>query len=425
MTRKSLTTFVFAISAVFLLVAALHSFPRLSTRLFINSSPAAGAPSNEFNFHGEYGLYIKQRGNEIEVNWITQQEDSGYLQVLGESALLFKQTTNKSRAHSVRFDLKRRHQYVLKYGGVGNSQDQNATAIYRIDKRKRSPAAFDQVDSIFVVGDVHGKFNELTQLLGNANLINSSLRWTGGRAHLVMLGDLFDRGPDVTRVLWFLYGLEAQARQQGGFVHIVLGNHEIMTFVNDLRYLSEKESLLATLHRTDYAKLFNIDESVLGQWLASKPGLIKINDILFAHGGVVPNYASYSIQAFNDSLFSFMHEPAFARLLDEPIDNTQFSSALRKNRLEFFFSPISPFWFRGYVESDTLEKYLDAVLKRYGAQLHVVAHTPVETIKTFYNGKVIATDLQNAATEMLLLVRHEKKRYKRFKRDLYGKVSEL
>ena len=425
MTRKSSTTFVFAIIAVFPLVAALHSFPRLSTRLFIGSSPATGAPSREFNFHGEYGLYIKQLENEIEVNWITRKEDSGYLQIFGGGSLLYDHTTTKSRAHSVRFNRNRLNQYVLKYGGIENPEDRHTTTLYLNDKLKRSPATFNHVDSIFVVGDVHGKFDELTQLLMNANLINSSLRWVGRRAHLVLLGDLFDRGPDVTRVLWFLYDLDVQARQQGGFVHIVLGNHEIMTFVNDLRFLSEKERLVASWHRTAYAKMFDIHESVLGQWLASKPGIIKINDILFAHGGVVPNYAYYSIQAFNDSLFSYMHEPVFARLLDDPIDTTRFSPALWKNRLEFFFSPISPFWFRGYVESDTLEKYLDAVLKRFDAQLHVVAHTPVETIKKFYNGKVIATDLQNAATEILLLVRHEKKRHKRFKNDLYGKISEL
>ncbi len=417
MPRKSLTPFFFAIIAVFPLVAALHSFPRL----FISSSPVTGALSKEFNFYGEYGLYIKQHENEIEVNWITQKEDSGYLQIFGEGALLGDYSTNKSRSHSVRFDPQGLKQCELRYGGRENSEDRNTTTLYLNGKRKRSPATFNQVDSIFVVGDVHGKFEELTQLLRNANLIDSGRRWIGGRGHLVLLGDLFDRGPDVTRVLWFLYGLEAQARQQGGFVHIVLGNHEIMTFVNDLRYVSEKESLIAALHRTAYAKMFDIRESLLGRWLASKPGIIKINNVLFAHGGVVPNYTSYSIQAFNDSLFSYMHEPVFARLLDDPIDTTRFSRALQRNRLDFFFSPISPFWFRGYVLSDTLGKHLDAVLKRYGAQLHVIAHTPVETIKTFYNGKLIATNLQNAPTEMLLLV----KRHKRLKHDLSGKVSEL
>ena len=47
---------------------------------------------------------------------------------------------------------------------------------------------------------------------------------------MVFLGDLFDRGNDVVRTLWFIYRLEREARKQGGAIHVVLGNHEIMTF---------------------------------------------------------------------------------------------------------------------------------------------------------------------------------------------------
>ncbi|MFQ5633075.1 MAG: metallophosphoesterase, partial [bacterium] len=285
-------------------------------------------------------------------------------------------------------------------------------------------ARFSKADSIFVVGDVHGRFDELAQLLQNARVVDQDLRWRGGKKHLIMLGDLFDRGHDVTRLLWFLYRLEHEARRQKGYVHLVLGNHEIMTMANDLRYLSGKENLIAANYGTTYDRLFDVKVSLLGKWLGSKPAIIKIDKVLFAHGGVAPNYAHYAIDAYNDSVFTFLREPVFHDLVADSAVVARYDSVYYENRLRFFFGSLSPFWFRGYVQTDTLGAFLDGVLDRYDANLHVVAHTPVPTITALYDGKLIAVDLHNAATEMLLLVKDGRK-YKRFKYDLAGRVGEL
>ena len=74
-------------------------------------------------------------------------------------------------------------------------------------------------------------------------------------------------------------------------------------------------------------------------------------------------------------------------------------------RSGFIFEEESILWFRGYVESDTLTSALDAVLDEFRAEIHVVAHTPVSTLESRYDGKLLAVDLERAATEMLLLVR--------------------
>jgi len=47
---------------------------------------------------------------------------------------------------------------------------------------------------------------------------------------LVLVGDCVDRGQEVTQVLWLIYKLEIAAKNKGGSVHFVLGNHEIMNF---------------------------------------------------------------------------------------------------------------------------------------------------------------------------------------------------
>ncbi len=402
----------------------------LEPATIILSEPASGLPaqtgqSKEFHLHGEYGLFVRELPDSIEVNWITENADSGFLEVFVEGEVRHEAGTPLSRAHTAKVAKKNYRNMVLRYGGRQNPEDSNWTTIRLPKKKKKAKAVFNDVDSIFVVGDVHGRFIQLRQLLTNAGVIDKALNWTGGRAHLVLLGDLFDRGHDVTRLLWFLYNIEYQAQQRGGRVHLVLGNHEIMTIVDDLRYLSGKERLIADYHRTTYAKLFDIYESVLGKWLSTKPALLKINNVLFAHGGVTPNYAHYTVNSYNEALFSRMREPIFFDLLQDSVVTAQYDSETYENRLAFFFGNLSPFWFRGYVLSDTLGKYLKYVLTKFDANIHVVAHTPVKSIAERYNGDLIAVDLQDAATEMLLLVRHKRKSFKRFRYDINGRVTDL
>ncbi len=72
-------------------------------------------------------------------------------------------------------------------------------------------------------------------------------------------------------------------------------------------------------------------------------------------------------------------------------------------RIEILFGADGILWFRGYVTSDTLESQLDDVLEEFGTRIHVIAHTPLESIQARYDGKILAVDLERAATEMLLL----------------------
>ena len=161
------------------------------------------------------------------------------------------------------------------------------------------------------MGDVHREYDRLLGLLGNAGLVDPEGQWVGGRSHVVFLGDIFDRGADVTRTFWFLYGLERQARTAGGGAHLVLGNHETMIFTHDLRYVYQKEQLIANLHSASYPELYDIRHSVLGRWMAGRPVLMKVNEILLAHGGVMPGSSPRSVEAENDSMRTYMSEDLF------------------------------------------------------------------------------------------------------------------
>ena len=87
--------------------------------------------------------------------------------------------------------------------------------------------------------DVEGNFSALRKLLQANKIITEDFNWQFGKGHLVLIGDFFDRGEQVTELLWFIYSLEEKAKDAGGYVHFILGNHEIMNLSADLRYVNK------------------------------------------------------------------------------------------------------------------------------------------------------------------------------------------
>jgi hypothetical protein len=97
--------------------------------------------------------------------------------------------------------------------------------------------------AIWAFGDTHGAFGEFGDLLKQVGLVDGQLNWSGGKAHLVSTGDVLDRGPHPRKILDLMMKLEKQAEQAGGKFHLVLGNHEVMILIGDLRYVSDAEYL--------------------------------------------------------------------------------------------------------------------------------------------------------------------------------------
>ncbi len=383
-------------------------------------APIPGLPpvssAQEFRYEGEFGLFVRHVDDRLDVHWLTPEAAPGLLRVYLDGEVIQERTTSHTVAHLAEIELRKEvdddASIVLEYGSMDEPEQLYRTRVYLGPvERDRNPV-YEGVDSLYVVGDSHGEFDSLTTLLRNTGLIDAQLRWTGGSRQLVMLGDLMDRGHDVTRLLWFIYGLEREAAAAGGRVHTVLGNHEIMVMTQDLRYVSGKERQIAGLYQVDYSELFDPHTSVLGRWLASKPALIRIDDVLLSHGGVGPRFSRYGIEDYQDSLGAFIGEELFLRWEDDEflsalVQEATLDSAGFMRRWDFFRDPESVFWYRDLVATDTLEAYIESILKHFRSNLHVVGHTPRGMIEEFYEGRVIAVDMEAAATELLLLVRKE------------------
>ncbi len=96
---------------------------------------------------------------------------------------------------------------------------------------------------LLAVGDIHGDFDALVAILQESGVIDHQHHWTGGNATLVQTGDILDRGPKDRQVMDLLMALEKEAPKSGGRVIVLLGNHEMMNLMGDLRYVAPETYL--------------------------------------------------------------------------------------------------------------------------------------------------------------------------------------
>jgi len=370
-------------------------------------------------YDGTYSLYVSIDSG-MTINWITNLRQQGKAALKDKNDnTIEKITTETSRVHSFHLDERPDVNVRLEFGG----EESGIESVHLRPDFPREKGVFKGVDSVYLVGDVHGMYDNLVNLLSKAGVINSELKWQAGSAHLVFLGDQFDRGNDVTKALWFIHELEPQAEKQGGKVHLLLGNHEIMITTKDLRYLSRKEKALSIAYKVGYDYMYHPTKSYLGAWLTSKPSVIKIDGLILAHGGIVDLGTPY-IEEFNDQVYKYMQEDMYLDITKEHADSASYDPERWLKMKYFFYSDMSPFWHRGYVLSDTLGEQLDGMLRKYKSKVHIVGHTPLETITSRYKGKLITTDLNEKATELVLMKRKRNK-YERFKIDSEGQISKL
>lgn len=388
--------------------------PDGSTRSTTSGAPGTrGAPRpDSLRMEGEYGLYVGVDPDSLDVRWVTATTSPGFARVLSHGQVFDSALSPAATGHNVLLRRPHDSEVTLVYGSTTDTTDHHRTELFLKAPRADRNPVYDAPDSLYIIGDVHGEFDNLTGVLQNAGLIGSDLHWTGSHATVAIVGDLVDRGLDATKVLWFLYRLEREAHAGGGRLLTLLGNHEIMVMTNDLRYTRGKERLTATLEGMPYWKKLEPRRSLLGRWLASKPALARVGNVLLCHGGLSYAYADWSLRRFQDSLSRYLAGEVFRIWADstykpDPRRLVGIDSAAVMRRYDFFFGDSSVFWYRDYVETDTVGGELADVLHRRHSAVHVVGHTPLDSIRQSYGDSLIAVDLLKPATEMLLMVRDD------------------
>ena len=115
---------------------------------------------------------------------------------------------------------------------------------------------------LIIIGDIHGDIRRFKNILVNAKIINNNLEWIAEppETTIVQLGDQIDRvrpqtwdNNEITKdeaykdegstleIFYLFYLLDNIAKQKGGRVFSIIGNHEIMNVEGDFRFVSLKE----------------------------------------------------------------------------------------------------------------------------------------------------------------------------------------
>jgi hypothetical protein len=284
----------------------------------------------------------------------------------------------------------------------------------------RAQSAWDSVARVVVMGDLHGDYAKFEDQLRTAGLVDARGNWAGGRTHLVQLGDVPDRAPDTRRIMDHLMRLERQAPRAGGYVHALIGNHEAMNILGDLRYTVAGE--FAAFADRDSARRRDIvyqrtleylraqpqpegtpppvyDEAFRAQWEAAHPlgwvehrvawskngpygrwvlehdAVIRIGDTLYLHAGISPGFLSYDLDTLN-------------RAVRDAIS--------AGNEADPVLGDLGPLWYRGFaLNEEALEApQVQATLEHFGVARIVVGHTKVApTVFPRFNGRVIIADI--------------------------------
>ncbi|KAH3885572.1 bis(5'-nucleosyl)-tetraphosphatase PrpE [asymmetrical]-like [Dreissena polymorpha] len=136
--------------------------------------------------------------------------------------------------------------------------------------------------SVFVIGDVHGCYDELQELMRTATDVAPNIMF-------ILVGDLVNRGPDSVAVVREVSG-------RSGQVYAVRGNHDESAIRQARLYrenpnyiLPEKYSWVKDLNDHDYKFLNELPYTI------SLPSL----DALVVHAGLIP-CRSLELQMLND-----------------------------------------------------------------------------------------------------------------------------
>jgi len=207
---------------------------------------------------------------------------------------------------------------------------------------------------VVAVADIHGAYDEFAAVLHDTGIVDDRRAWSGGAATLVQTGDVVDRGAKTRECLDLLMELQRQAPLAGGRVVTLLGNHEVMNVIGDLRYVtpaifrsfaskdSEKrrdearkeyvaflkshaghghavappadEAGRKTWDAEHPAGFFELrdafgPEGTYGKWIRSNRAIAQIGDGVFVHGGINPALEFGTLQELDDRVVADL--PAF------------------------------------------------------------------------------------------------------------------
>lgn len=294
-----------------------------------------------------------------------------------------------------------------------DNEDRDFFTIPILKKIKSPKSTYKQPEKLLAISDIEGNFNAFYSLLLANGVMDTAYNWTYGKGHLVLNGDFMDRGDNVTQVLWLIYKLEQAAQKNGGMVHFILGNHEVLNLEGKTNYVDKKYIQLAQKYskkedeKLAYTSLMS-DNQELVIWMKSKNAIEKIGNTLFIHGGISQELvkAGFKIDQIN-------------RIIRNRLKNGPSQNNLDRQDEDFLFASHGPLWYRGLAipyrnfYKKSTEKEVSKILKYFNVNHISIGHTIAQNVSLDYNGAVIRTDVSHgdeknsSKSQALLIINNE------------------
>jgi hypothetical protein len=299
-------------------------------------------------------------------------------------------------------------------------------------------------ERIVAVGDLHGDYDVWIDIARAAGLVDAKNRWAGGTTTLVQAGDIADRGADSLKIVRHLRKLEKEAAKAGGRVIVLLGNHEAMNMTGDLRYVDPGEyAAFRDVHSEALrqavwdanGKLFTANyklkhpemndkqvrdawfasmplgmlehqrawapDGEIGRWAVGLPAVVKLGDSLFVHGGISAAYANVPVDEINRRVSAALkaRETAQTSIINDPMGPLWYRGLITRGALdqEGWAVAIATNPALATATRPSIDAELDMVLKGFGVQRVVIAHTPnLPGIDISHGGKLVRIDTGNS-----------------------------
>ena len=263
---------------------------------------------------------------------------------------------------------------------------------------------------IIAIGDIHGDYYILIELLKLAKVIDCNNNWIGGSTYVVQLGDTLDgKRPGIEmeirylkkayelKINKFILKLDYQAKKKSGRVISILGNHEFYPYYNynDNEFNND---YVKTADLMDYKYKLNtsrFDYYYPGKGVGAKmfgktrPLLLQLGEFIFCHGSLSVEFlklysvnGKVNIKIINKEVSDWLMgktkvkpkfinksdavNPLFNRILTDP--KTMSNAECNKHVIPLF-------------------KYLN------GVKYIVMGHSTHKNINTLCNNRIYRTDI--------------------------------
>ncbi|MEO6922088.1 MAG: symmetrical bis(5'-nucleosyl)-tetraphosphatase [Collimonas sp.] len=165
----------------------------------------------------------------------------------------------------------------------------------------------------YAIGDLQGCYQSLVTLIDKIEAITPDARF-------IFVGDLVNRGPQSLQTLRLIRSLGERAQ-------VVLGNHDLhlLAAAHGIRKLHRSDTLDEILNAPDREELLD--------WLRHRPLALLLQDHLFLHAGVLPQWSATKTMALAQEVTDMLQGPRWVDFLREMYGNQplRWDDALKGN----------------------------------------------------------------------------------------------